>query len=314
MRLLTVINSYIAFERSIGMRFRSQPRLLRGFCRTMGEIDIGDVQTEAVASFLSGHGKLTCTWRLRYSVLKSFYRFAVSRGYVTASPLPAVCPELPEPLRPYIYSTAELISLVEATEVLVSVRNPLQVLTYRTLLLLLYSTGIRIGEALALTVDGVDLANQLLTIRNSKFFKSRLVPTGPRMTALLSEYMTERMRFPFPAGTASAFFCTHLGTPVSYQHAITLFQRVRSRAGIHREPEASYPPRLHDLRHTAAVHRLIHWYKTDADVQRLLPQLATYLGHLDLRSTQRYLTTTSELLQEASVRFERYAQLEDRHA
>jgi integrase/recombinase XerD len=93
-----------------------------------------------------------------------------------------------------------------------------------------------------------------------------------------------------------------------------LFRRVRKYAGLWREGDARFQPRLHDLRDTAAQHRLIAWYRTGRDVQRLLPQLATYLGHVDLASTQCYLSMTPELLHEASQRFERYAQPEVRHA
>ena len=93
-----------------------------------------------------------------------------------------------------------------------------------------------------------------------------------------------------------------------------LFGRLRQSAEIRREATAQYQPRIHDIRHSAAVHRVIAWYRAGADVQKLLPQLATYLGHVDVASTQRYLTMTAELLNEASLRFERYAQPEVRHA
>jgi integrase len=91
------------------------------------------------------------------------------------------------------------------------------------------------------------------------------------------------------------------------------FRRVRRAARVQRDADARYQPRLHDLRHSYTTHRLIAWYRTGADVQRLLPQLSTYLGHKDLASTQRYLTMTADLLQEAGGRFEQYAQPGGRH-
>jgi integrase len=91
---------------------------------------------------------------------------------------------------------------------------------------------------------------------------------------------------------------------------ITLFQKVRRAAGIDSATGECRPPRIHDIRHTAAVHRVIAWYRTGRDVQRLLPRLATYLGHVDIKSTQRYLHMTTDLLQEASQRFAKYAQSE----
>lgn len=91
------------------------------------------------------------------------------------------------------------------------------------------------------------------------------------------------------------------------------FCRLRESAGVHRHDGARYQPRLHDLRHGFAVHRLVSWYRQGADVQRLLPQLATYLGHVHVAATQRYLTMTPELLHEASLRFERYAMAGGNH-
>ena len=147
----------------------------------------------------------------------------------------------------------------------------------------------------------------MLTVRDTKFFKSGLVPLGPRLTGGLAAFRKRRGALPMPQLDDSAFFAYHTGRALPYQHVITLFQRVRKGAGIQRDEGSSYPPRLHDLRHTAAVHRVIAWYRDGADVQRLLPQLATYLGHKDLRSTQHYLTMTPELLERASLRFLHYA-------
>ena len=171
----------------------------------------------------------------------------------------------------------------------------------------------RVGEALTLMLPDVDVGQRLVTVRDTKFFKTRLVPTGPRLTHALATYLARRRHLPRPAGAASAVFATRTGRALCYDVANLLFRRVRRRAEIRRERSARYQPRLHDLRHTAAVHRLIAWYRAGADVQRLLAHLATYLGHVDIASTQRYLTMTPELLHEASQRFEQYAQPQASH-
>jgi site-specific recombinase XerD len=315
MKLAKVIQTYVTFKRSMGMHFHSADCLLRAFCRAAGgvKVDVSDVKPATVLRFLEGKGPITAVWGLKFRVLRSFYRFAISRGFTANSPLPTTLPQLPSPFVPYIYSTEELRRLLAATDVLEAPESPLQARTARTLLLLLYGTAMRIGEALALTLHDVDLAQAVVTVRHAKFFKARLVPIGPKLTHELSIYENQRRRLPLPHGDASPFFVTRTGHRFPYQRAITLFQRVRRQAAIQREAGASYPPRLHDIRHTSATHRLLAWYRAGADVQKLLPRLATYLGHADISSTQLYLSMTPELLREANARFEQYARPEVRY-
>jgi site-specific recombinase XerD len=152
----------------------------------------------------------------------------------------------------------------------------------------------------------------VLTIRRTKFFKSRLVPLGRDLSRTLQEYRCHRDGR-HPDGPTTPFFCFRNGQRVTIPALERTFRRLRVAAGIRRDGGPRRQPRLHDLRHAAAVHRVIQWYRQGRDVQRLLPHLATYLGHVDLSSTQRYLTLTPSLLHEASVRFERYA-MEHDHA
>jgi len=174
------------------------------------------------------------------------------------------------------------------------------------LILLLYGTGMRISEALSLRLTNVDLTADVLTIRESKFYKTRLVPMSPALSSTVREYVARRAK-EHATQLDEALFLTRTGTPVARHTAENVFSRLRVRAGVLRQDGSRYQPRLHDLRHAFAVHRLVSWYRQGADVQRLLPQLATYLGHVHIAATQRYLTLTPELLHEASQRFERYA-------
>jgi site-specific recombinase XerD len=154
----------------------------------------------------------------------------------------------------------------------------------------------------------------LLTIRDSKFFKSRLVPISRHLTEVLTEYARWRAATYPSANADSRFFFGRRGAAI---HLCTLddaFQRLREHAGVRRSDGARYQPRLHDLRHTFAVHRLTAWYRQGADVQRLLHHLSVYLGHAHLAATQVYLTMTPELLHQAGTRFERYARGEGSHA
>jgi integrase/recombinase XerD len=314
MRLQDVVESYIKYKHSLGMRFRSQAAVLHAYCRAMGNVEVTEVNSESVHAFVAGDGPVTARWIEHHRVLKGFYRYAIGRGLATVAPLTMDIPSLPLPSTPYIYTVDELKRLIAAIDILQTPRSPLLASTMRTLLLLLYGTGMRIGEALSLTLQDVDPENCVLTVRDAKFFKMRLVPIGPRLTVVLSDYLSRRYRLPLPAGNSSAFLATRTGIGMDYKRVNKLFCRLRRCAEIRRESAARYQPRIHDIRHSTAVHRVIAWYRSGADVQQLLPLLATYLGHVDIAGTQRYLTMTAELLNEASLRFERYAQLEVRHA
>ncbi|MEM9670476.1 MAG: tyrosine-type recombinase/integrase [Pseudomonadota bacterium] len=313
MKLMEVISTYVVLKQSLGIKFEATGRLLRQFGRSMGDIDIDEVCSKEVAVFLRGTGQLSATWTLKYRVLSGFYQFAISRGHVDSSPLPVNRPKLPPPQSPHVYSTDELRRLIEATPTLHVSHSRQQAMTYRTLILVLYSTGMRIGEALGLTLQDVDLVQRIITVRKTKFYKTRLVPIGPKLAQELAGHIERRRQLPTPMDENSAVFTTRTGRPWPYQHVITLFQHLRRAADIDCPAGEPRPPRLHDLRHTAAVHRLVAWYRSGKDVQRLLPQLATYLGHADIRSTQAYLHITPELLREASQRFANYALQGDSH-
>lgn len=305
MMLSVLADQYVAHKQSMGMRFHTEARTLQSFCRTMGDIPFAEITFDRVQAFLAGAGPVTRFWHRKHEVLRGFYRFAMARGYAASSPLPRIIPKPPQ-FVPYLFSREELQRLLDATACCESPRSKLQPYTLRMLLLLLYGAGLRIGEALFLTLANVDLPAGILTIRESKFYKTRLVPMSPALTGVLATYMEQRAK-EHPAKPDATLFLTRGGNPVVRHTAENIFSRLRVRAGVIRNDGGRYQPRLHDLRHTFAVHRLVSWYHQGADVQRLLPQLATYLGHIHIAATQRYLTMTPELLHEAGQRFERYA-------
>jgi site-specific recombinase XerD len=306
MKLSALVAQYVAYKQSMGMRFHTEARTLRSFCRAMGDIAVADVAADRVQAYIAGTGPVTRFWHRKHEVLRGFYRFAMARGYATSSPLPKMVPKPPH-FVPHIYSQDELQRLLDATACCENPRCKLQPYTCRMLILLLYAAGLRISEALSLRLTNVDLTAGVLTIRESKFYKTRLVPMSPALTGALGEYVAQRAK-DHPTSLDTVLFLTRAGTPVARHTAENVFSRLRVRAGVLRHDGGRYQPRLHDLRHAFAVHRLVCWYRQGADVQRLLPQLATYLGHVHVAATQRYLTLTPELLHKASQRFERYAQ------
>jgi site-specific recombinase XerD len=308
MTLRKAINQYIAWRQAHGANYKSGSVLLHLFLKSVdGAVDCGGVTTAQVVSFLAGKGPLTRNRKNKYSTLAGFYRYAISRGYVTRSPLPDNEPKPPASAPPHIYSRDEVRRLLDAIENNQGRVAHLEADTLHTLLLLLYGTGLRVGEARRLTLADVDLLEALLTIRGTKFFKSRLVPIGPQLAHVLKTYASLRTGRPLLQGRNSYFLANRDGTPLASTTVRTAFSKLRQAAGIHSAKGGRHAPRLHDLRHSFAVQRLTDWYRQGADVQRLLPVLSTYLGHTDLAGTQVYLSMTPELLQQASSRFERYA-------
>jgi len=315
MKLLSVVNQYIAYRQSLGECFVTYSTMLKAFVRAIGtKAALVDVNPESVSKYLVGTRPIiTSNWHEKHQALRGFYRYAISRGYTRTSPLPAVIPKRPQPLIPYIYNVKELRALFNACFIYQKNRSCLGPYMVRMLLLLLYGAGLRISEAIKLTLADVNLSQALLTIRETKFRKTRLVPLGKQLTKSLHEYATQRQKEKYSQDPEAPFFIGRNGKAVKQSTVQHAFRRICKKAGIRRTDGARFQPRIHDLRHTFAVHRLTAWYKEGADVQRLLPILSVYLGHTDLTATSTYLTMTPALLEEAGRRFEQYAFKETSH-
>lgn len=308
MTLQAAIQQYIDWKRAAGARFVTGAHVLRRYGRTVGEdIDSDAVSAAQALAFLVGDGPLTANRSVKRSALNGFYRYALGRGLATRSPLPADEPRPPAAAAPYIYSPAELRRLLDGVEAARHGARQLDAATFRTLLLALYGAGLRLGEALRLTHGDVDLEQAVLAVRETKFHKTRLVPVGAQLTRVLAAYAAERATDSGPPAASRPFFASRSGTPLAMSTVQYAFTNLRRAVGVRRTDGTRHGPRLHDLRHTFAVHRLLAWYREGADVQARLPWLATYLGHADISGTQAYLTMTPDLLTAASARFARYA-------
>lgn len=310
MTLREVIEQYILWRQAHGAKFTTGANLLRHFLRYADRDATCDlVTTTQVLTFLAGKGPLARHRENKYYALAGLWRHAISRGHATSSPLPNSEPKSPPRTPPYIYSHDELRRLFDPATVEISRRGAVQLdaVTFRTLLLLLYGAGLRFSEATGLTRADVDLAEAVLTIRTTKFYKSRLVPIGPQLATVLANYMPLRRRGALAQGETCFLLANQDGTRLASSTVQAAFEALRRIAGVHGTAGGRQIPRLHDLRHSFAVHSLTAWYRQGADVQRLLPVLSTYLGHSDLEGTKVYLSMTPELLQQASLRFARYA-------
>ena len=311
MRLYEAVDVYLSLKRSLGAVFDAEARILRSFRRALGDIPVDAIDAQATRAFCRGTGPPTRWWERKHGTLRGFFIYLVTRGYLDASPLPEPGPRIPHTFEPHIYSRDEMQRLLDATQTLEDPRSPLQHRTFRTLLLTLYGAGLRPSEGLRLRCRDVDLDDRVLAVWDTKFFKSRLVPVGTALVTALETYHKARLRLPMPAESLSAFFACRTGHAISLCRLEKVFGRLRVHAGVLNPPGARWHPRLHDMRHSFAVRRLVAWYREGADVQECLPLLATYLGHVNVSGTQHYLTMTPELLSEASKRFQRYAAVGD---
>ncbi len=318
MRLSKAVQQYILHKRSLGMRYKGESCRLRAFVKAIGDGDMQLVEPDAVLRFLEGArtGPFTSFWFSKHQTLSGFYRYALAREYCSSSPLPLTLPQKPQPFEPYIYTNQDMEKLLVSADSLPQryhLKRGIEPHTIRTLLLLLYGTGLRISEALGLLLSDYDTDAHVLTIRETKFFKSRFVPVGPDLSMVLQRYI-DRQWSGRVRTDQTPLLTDRRGGLLTRSAVEIVFKTLRLRAGVSRSAGARYQPRLHDFRHTFAVVRLVTWYREGKNVQRLLPHLSTYLGHGEVNATQRYLTMTTELLEQASLCFERYARPEAHHA
>lgn len=307
MRIDLVASKYVQFKRSLGMVATHSQSVLRQFCKGLKNADIQKVEACHVLAFLKGEGLAPASGYYHYHTLNAFYRFAVGRGYIDKSPLPCQRPKRRDTFRPYIYSHRELEKLIDLAPSIESPWRPVTGRTFRVLLILIYGAGLRVGEALHLRSGDVNWKERLIMIRESKFHKTRLLPIGPKLAAVLQSYFEEESRRRRFLNEGSWFFVTRQGKALSIRGFRGAFLALLTKARISRSDGGRYGPRVHDLRHSFAVHELLSWYREGKDVQRLLPLLSTYLGHLSIEETKVYLSMTPELLSEANKRFEKYA-------
>lgn len=227
----------------------------------------------------------------RMTAVRGFARYLAGIDPRTEVPPPGLV-RIPRTWRaPFIYTDDDVLALMDVARR--SIREPLRAATYETLLGLLAATGLRIGEALRLDRDDIDVADAVIVVRRSKFGKSRQVPLQPSTSEALERYQQRRRQLRPHPKTASFFVSLH-GTRVIYECVWPVFRGLCDRAGI--GADTAITPRIHDFRHSFAVRTLLDWYRAGVDVQGRLAWLSTYLGHREPRYTYSYLSAAPELL------------------
>lgn len=306
MKLAAAIEEFIQYKQALGTSYTSSARVLKAFLRKTGNLELEALTTQHSEAFLPVRsGMVTNTWFHHYWALGRFFRFATGRCYLKHRILPTSMPDRPPHFVPYIYSANDVRQLLAVPDSHYPPACPLSPDTMRTLILVLYGTGLRLSEATRLKHEDADFRNAALTIRETKFDKSRLVPIGKDLVGILRLYRL-RHRPGIGYQRPPTLLATKIGMMIRLDHADHQFQWLRKEAGVLRFDNARYQPRLHDFRHTFAVTRLLTWYRRGQDVQRMLPLLSTYLGHGCVAETSVYLQMTRELLQAANRCFERY--------
>jgi integrase/recombinase XerD len=276
---------YLAMRRALGFKLCTQGRLLLSFVAYCEQHGIDRVTTDAAVAWATAtpRSRDSLWWARRLMVVRIFARHLQALDPATEVPPDDVLPHSFRRTTPYLYSEQQLHALLRAAHAL----DPrLRAATYATVIGLLAACGLRIGEACRLDRDDVDLDTGVLTVRDSKFGKSRIVPVHRTTLGALRIYDARRDQL-CPATVSPAFFVSTRGTRLDAHNTSHTFAELLAVAGISASAGARRP-RLHDLRHSFTVATLLDWYRAGVDVQTRLPLLSTYLGHVDPKSSYWY--------------------------
>ena len=305
-RFVALAEQYLALRRSLGFALVTQGRLLLDFARFADQFAGSEAITVDLAVRWAGSSKRRCPSNAarRLTIVRGFAKYCA--GFEPATQIPPLRLFGPRARRspPHIYSDAEMADLLGAAAQL-HPRDGLRPHTYVTLFSLLASTGLRVSEARRLSCRDVDLERGLLTVRESKFRKSRLVPLHPSAIEPLQSYAARRDRCR-TARRSDCFFLTDSAPHLTLNAVETEFWRMRKVLGWTAKGRTRLP-RIHDIRHTFATVRLLRWHEQGADIERRLSALATYLGHVQVTQTYWYLTAVPELMALTARRFEHFA-------
>ena len=305
------LQDYLSLRHGLGFRLVEAEVYLRDFCTFMQVRGRRIVTTQLALEWATAPADIRPTsWAGRLTTVRQFARYL--KGFEPRTEVPAtqLLPFRPKRAKPYLYSQHEISQLMVAAQTMTS-RQELRPWTLRTLIGLLAVTGMRLGEALALMREDVDLKAAVLTIRGSKFQKSRLVPLHSSTARALALYaqrrdalLDQRDRKCGQRTRDGHFLLTGRGRKFWASEVHKSFYAISRAIGL-RGPGINRGPRLHDLRHRFATETLLRWSRTGAEIERHMPVLTTYLGHSNISDTYWYLSAHPELLRHAATRLER---------
>jgi integrase/recombinase XerD len=305
-QLQEAVKEYLQLRRKLGFLLRVPGRLLHSFAAFAEREKATHITVDLALRWAQQPADARpTTWAVRLQTVRRFAIWLSASDRRTEVPPAGLLPYRYERKRPYVYSDAEITNLVRTAGQLPSPAG-LKGRTFATIFGLLAVTGMRISEVLALDQGDVNLEEGILRIRRSKFGKSRLVAVHESTRQVLADYARERDRIvPRPAG--AAFFLSEGGNRVTEWASRYNFAKVSRQVGLRsatKDCRHGHGPRLHDMRHRFAACTLLNWYRAGIDVEREIPKLATYLGHVHVNETYWYLEAVPELLELATRRLE----------
>ena len=308
------IDDYLAERHRLGFELHSRDTLLASFARYVASRHHrGPLTVELMADWArcdKGNKGTPDTWARRLALLRHFARYLKQFESDTEVPDELIFGPEPGRVAPHIYHQEEIVELLAAARKL-GPRGSLRPATYEALFGLMASSGLRVSEAIHLRDADVDLKRGMLTIRQTKFAKSRQLPMHPSTVEAMARYRRERVQ-QVPSTPDTPFLVSsrgrRLGQPLSDRQAHRVFTALRDGLGwVNRG--AHDAPRLHDLRHTFAVRRMMLWHADGTDIEQMMLALSTYMGHAKICYTYWYLTAVPELMALAGGKFERFAGL-----
>jgi integrase/recombinase XerD len=298
--LAETVACYLATRRALGFALEGAGRNLEQFAAFAQAAGSDTVTTELAVRWATLPAGASPAWHAqRLAAVRGFARWLAAIDPAAQVPPEGLLPGRVRRAVPYLYSDADVTGLMDAAGRL---RPEWKAGTMRTLIGLLFATGVRLGEALGLDDGDFDAATGVLTIRQAKNGRPRQLPLHPSAAAALAGYAARRAdRWPRPS--TPSFLVSSTGARLARTTASETFRHLVGQAGIYQRA-VGLRPRIHDARHTFAVTTLLDWYRDGGDVQARLPLLSTWLGHTDPRHTYWYLTGTPELLALAAARLE----------
>ena len=294
------VKKYLQERRALGFKMDVAERLLFLFADYLQEHKITIITQKLAIRWACLPDKCRPKYRSqRLSTVRLFARYYSTIDPRTEIPAQGLLPFKSIRTIPYIYTEDQLLSLIKADMTLYS-QTGLRASTFVTLFSLLTVTGMRIGELVGLDREDVDLEEGVLLVKKAKLDRRRLIPVRPSTVKALQRYVRHRDKA-CPKTKTTSFFVSEAGTRLRAGTIRWNFNKLSCQIGL-RHPSDSSGPRIHDMRHTFAVHMMQNWYRQGKSVEKLLPQLAMYLGHRNLNCTYWYMTATPELLKLAAER------------